>query len=181
VPWVQCANVGKSRMLQSDVLNCQRLSFHNSVRADSVADLCHVIGVDGNAAIKCKLHPIRPSVKNTGQGACAVAVGPPRVIETQSSRIGTRHRSMFRYCYAHDTSVGFVISEDGDLRAIRRKEISSSSGRTQRSWRYLNEGIGSLAFPINLCIAPKRMGSATMISRSRNTCRIGMSPDEMAN
>jgi hypothetical protein len=37
-----------------------------------------------------------------------------------SKNFGTRHRSMFRYCYAHDGSVGFVISQDGDLRAIRR-------------------------------------------------------------
>jgi hypothetical protein len=40
--------------------------------------------------------------------------------KVSSKNFGTRHRSMFRYCYAHDTSVGFVISQDGDLRAIRR-------------------------------------------------------------
>lgn len=31
---------------------------------------------------------------------------------------GTRHRSMMRYCYTHAESIGFVISQDGDIRAI---------------------------------------------------------------
>jgi len=31
---------------------------------------------------------------------------------------GTRHRSMMRYCNAHPGSLGFVISQDGDIRAI---------------------------------------------------------------
>jgi hypothetical protein len=33
---------------------------------------------------------------------------------------GTRHRSMFRYCNAYPNSIGFVISQDGDVRAITR-------------------------------------------------------------
>jgi hypothetical protein len=33
---------------------------------------------------------------------------------------GTRHRSMFRYCAAHPGSVGFVLSEDGPVRAVLR-------------------------------------------------------------
>jgi hypothetical protein len=35
-------------------------------------------------------------------------------------RFGTRHRSMFRYCAAHPASVGFVLSEDGPVRAVLR-------------------------------------------------------------
>ena len=31
---------------------------------------------------------------------------------------GTRHRSMLRYCAANPNSVGFVVSQDGDVRAI---------------------------------------------------------------
>jgi hypothetical protein len=31
---------------------------------------------------------------------------------------GTRHRSMLRYCGAHPESIGFVVSQDGDVRAI---------------------------------------------------------------
>lgn len=33
---------------------------------------------------------------------------------------GTRHRSMMRYCFTHPGSVGFVISQDGDIRALTR-------------------------------------------------------------
>ncbi len=33
---------------------------------------------------------------------------------------GTRHRSMMRYCDAHPDDTGFVISQDGDVRAITR-------------------------------------------------------------
>jgi len=33
---------------------------------------------------------------------------------------GTRHRSMIRYCYSIMGSIGFVISQDGDVRAITK-------------------------------------------------------------
>jgi hypothetical protein len=36
------------------------------------------------------------------------------------SHYGTRHRSMMRYCYAHPKSIGFVISQDGEIRAMTR-------------------------------------------------------------
>lgn len=36
------------------------------------------------------------------------------------AHFGTRHRSMMRYCYANPGSVGFVVSQDGDVRAITR-------------------------------------------------------------
>ncbi len=35
-------------------------------------------------------------------------------------RYGTRHRSMMRYCYKTPGSVGFVISQDGDVRVMTR-------------------------------------------------------------
>ena len=33
---------------------------------------------------------------------------------------GTRHRSMMRYCFSNPKSVGFVISQDGEIRAMMR-------------------------------------------------------------
>jgi hypothetical protein len=33
---------------------------------------------------------------------------------------GTRHRSMMRYCDRHRGSIGFVVSQDGDVRAVMR-------------------------------------------------------------
>jgi hypothetical protein len=36
------------------------------------------------------------------------------------SHYGTRHRSMMRFCMAHPKSIGFVVSQDGEIRAITR-------------------------------------------------------------
>lgn len=33
------------------------------------------------------------------------------------NHFGTRHRSMLRYCAANPNSVGFIVSQDGDVRA----------------------------------------------------------------
>jgi hypothetical protein len=38
----------------------------------------------------------------------------------ESNHFGTRHRSMMRYCFAHPSSLGFVVSQDGDIRAVMR-------------------------------------------------------------
>lgn len=35
-------------------------------------------------------------------------------------QFGTRHRAMMRYCHQHEESLGFVISQDGDIRAIMK-------------------------------------------------------------
>ncbi|HEY2382495.1 MAG TPA: hypothetical protein VGK48_15070 [Terriglobia bacterium] len=56
---------------------------------------------------------------------------PPEVLMAQDSEanktkaldlnyFGTRHRSMVRYCAAHPESIGFVVSQDGDVRAITK-------------------------------------------------------------
>ena len=36
------------------------------------------------------------------------------------NHFGTRHRSMMRYCWNYENAVGFVISQDGDVRAITK-------------------------------------------------------------
>jgi hypothetical protein len=43
-------------------------------------------------------------------------------IELPYTRWGTRHRSMMRYCWAVPNSVGFVLSQDGDVRAMTRED-----------------------------------------------------------
>jgi hypothetical protein len=35
-------------------------------------------------------------------------------------QFGTRHRAMIRYCYENPGSLGFVVSQDGDIRAMLR-------------------------------------------------------------
>jgi hypothetical protein len=43
-----------------------------------------------------------------------------KVTALDYNHFGTRHRSMMRYCAAVPGSVGFVVSQDGDVRAITR-------------------------------------------------------------
>jgi hypothetical protein len=41
--------------------------------------------------------------------------------EIDPNHFGTRHRSMMRFCQLHPSSIGFVISHDGDIRAVTRE------------------------------------------------------------
>ena len=43
---------------------------------------------------------------------------PDKLIPLDYRHFGTRHRSMIRYCAAFPDSLGFVISQDGDVRAV---------------------------------------------------------------
>jgi len=47
---------------------------------------------------------------------------PSRVNKIKPEHFGTRHQSMFAYCYKHPDSVGFVVSQDGEIRAIKSVE-----------------------------------------------------------
>jgi hypothetical protein len=47
-----------------------------------------------------------------GRNASLVRIDP--------NHYGTRHRSMMRYCFAHDKSLGFVISQDGEIRVMTK-------------------------------------------------------------
>jgi hypothetical protein len=40
-------------------------------------------------------------------------------VEMKADHFGTRHRSMFAYCNKHPDSIGFVVSQDGEIRAIK--------------------------------------------------------------
>jgi len=47
-------------------------------------------------------------------------MGKLTTVRARADAYGTRHRSMFNYCAAHSGSVGFVVSQDGDIRAITK-------------------------------------------------------------
>jgi hypothetical protein len=79
--------------------------------------------VDGLIWLDSRLHLKAFGVEIT------VREDPERVLLAQDARAtktktlnlnqyGTRHRSMLRYCAANPDSVGFVVSQDGDVRAI---------------------------------------------------------------
>ena len=69
-----------------------------------------------------------------GFGVEITATGPPPALWSardaagevldplEYERYGTRHRSMFRYCAAAPGSVGFVVSQDGAVRAVTALE-----------------------------------------------------------
>lgn len=42
------------------------------------------------------------------------------LVEVNPNHFGTRHRSMFSYCWKNEGTLGFVISQDGDIRVITR-------------------------------------------------------------
>jgi hypothetical protein len=46
--------------------------------------------------------------------------GPKGLRRVDYHQYGTRHRSMMRYCANADNSIGFVVSQDGDVRAITK-------------------------------------------------------------
>ncbi len=43
-----------------------------------------------------------------------------RLRKTELTQYGTRHRAMMRYCYDKPDTLGFVVSQDGDIRAMTR-------------------------------------------------------------
>ena len=45
---------------------------------------------------------------------------PTGLTSVDYQEFGTRHRSVMRFCNAHPDSIGFVVSQDGDVRAITK-------------------------------------------------------------
>jgi hypothetical protein len=43
-----------------------------------------------------------------------------KLFSISTNHFGTRHRSVFSYCWNHSDCLGFVVSQDGDIRAILR-------------------------------------------------------------
>lgn len=50
----------------------------------------------------------------------AVDADASKLMPLDYNHFGTRHRSMMRYCFYRPGSVGFVVSQDGDVRAVTR-------------------------------------------------------------
>ena len=77
---------------------------------------------------------INPELKVKGFGAVIRNISLPqfiylsktpvvssiKLVKVDPNHFGTRHRSMFSYCWRHEGSLGFVVSQDGDTRAIMK-------------------------------------------------------------
>ena len=61
-----------------------------------------------------------------------------KLIAADPHAYGTRHRSMMRYCQAHPSAVGIVVSQDGDIRAI------ATVGSRVVMWEQLHLSPGTL-------------------------------------
>jgi hypothetical protein len=60
------------------------------------------------------------------------------------NHFGTRHRSMMRFCQLHPASVGFVVSHDGDIRAITREPegvVLWDNIKVHRLWEHKRETV----------------------------------------
>lgn len=83
--------------------------------------------VDGAVLLSPALDVIGFGVEITEQeiprsvmSASTRTAGPRALKAIPYDRYGTRHRSVMRYCWGHPGSVGFVVSQDGDIRAVTR-------------------------------------------------------------
>jgi hypothetical protein len=83
--------------------------------------------VDGlvlmNPALKVRGYGVKIQ---TASSVPTVRVARSPYLDDNSSGIldprlyGTRHQSMIRYCHTHPESVGFVVSQDGDVRGLMK-------------------------------------------------------------
>lgn len=97
---------------QNEITGCIRFIGSLS-RVDGLIWMKHDLSVQGfGVEITSKKEPknVFHSLNTTGT----------RVKKIDINHYGTRHRSMIRHCAKNPRSVGFVISQDGDVRAITR-------------------------------------------------------------
>jgi hypothetical protein len=82
---------------------------------DGLIVLTPVLKVRGfGAIIELKEIPDLVYTSNTSK------INEEKLMPIESNHFGTRHRSMFSYCWNNTNTLGFVISQDGDIRAITR-------------------------------------------------------------
>ncbi len=84
-------------------------------RVDGLVVMNEVLDVEGfGAIIRCQTIPPRDVVFRS-QNAVVDVTALERL---DYDHLGTRHQSMMRCCFEHPGAVGFVVSEDGDARAM---------------------------------------------------------------
>jgi hypothetical protein len=84
-------------------------------RVDGLVIIDQELAVEGfGAIIRCQTIPPRNSVFRS----YAADVREDALELLEYDHLGTRHQSMMRYCFEHPQTVGFVVSEDGDARAM---------------------------------------------------------------
>jgi len=83
------------------------------------------------AVLRAKRMPARIYVSST-------ATATAKSLEPHDPRhYGTRHRSMIAYCWNHPSSLGLVISQDGDIRAFSKVEDKLIMWENIKTQQYL--------------------------------------------
>jgi hypothetical protein len=101
---------------QDEVRGCVRFIASLS-RVDGLIVMNREFAVRGyGGIIKIKKEPSSVWLAGDTEGSTA------RLNEIDPSHLGTRHQSMMRICFGRLGSVGFVVSQDGDVRAMMRVE-----------------------------------------------------------
>ncbi|MCU0959409.1 MAG: hypothetical protein MUF48_04830 [Pirellulaceae bacterium] len=111
-----------------DAMTCQdRLDEHKSETLGCVRFIAALSRVDGFVLLDRSLvvHGFGVELRSDSDLAEISIAGDthatPRLLRKASlSQFGTRHRAMMRYCHAHAGSLGFIISQDGDVRATMK-------------------------------------------------------------
>jgi hypothetical protein len=100
------------------------------MRAEAQTSLAGAVGlvaslsrVDGAVLLQNGLDVVGFGVEirtkaETKRVSLAQDEGATSLIAVDPKAFGTRHRSMMRYCQAHPSAVGIVVSQDGDIRAM---------------------------------------------------------------
>ncbi len=107
--------------------------YYQALRTDSMAALAGAVGLVASLSCVDGLVLMSRGFRVLGFGAVIVAtskvdtvfvandeMGKTNMTQAHADAYGTRHRSMFNYCASHSGSVGFVVSQDGDIRAITK-------------------------------------------------------------
>lgn len=85
------------------------------------------------AVLRAKKMPRKIYVSST-------ATATPKSLKAHDPRhYGTRHRSMIAYCWNHPTSLGLVISQDGDIRAFSKIEDKLIMWENIKTKQYLTD------------------------------------------
>ncbi len=87
---------------------------------DSLRFISTLTGVDGAVVITDRLRVRGFGAEIVVRHSCLAVVsatdGKPIDVES----VGTRHRSAYRYCNAHPEAITFVVSQDGDIKAVKK-------------------------------------------------------------
>jgi hypothetical protein len=106
-----------------EVVSGNELRDTKNELTDCVRFLASLSRVDGliwlDSRLELKAFGVEISVlEDPDQVFQAQNPGGTRTIKLNPNDYGMRHRSMLRYCAANPNSVGFVVSQDGNVRAV---------------------------------------------------------------